>query len=143
MGGTSYRVPRYPVALGQDVPVEDFEIIERLPVKSLITNPATMSDVSDKSVELRGHAWSGDRKISNVDVSIDFGASWIPADLAPPVNFGAWQNFKKTLAFPQAGYYEIWSRATDSEGASQPYGLAWNPKGYLNNTIHRVVVYVA
>jgi DMSO/TMAO reductase YedYZ molybdopterin-dependent catalytic subunit len=142
MGGTSYRMPRYPVAPGQDVPVEDFEIIERLPVKSLITNPATKSEVSGKSVEVRGHAWSGDRTIKSVEVSIDFGASWMPAGLAAPVNFGAWQNFKKTVAFPQAGYYEIWSRATDSEGASQPADLAWNPKGYLNNAIHRVAVNV-
>ena len=143
MGGTSYRVPRYPVAPGQDVPLEDFEIIERLPVKSLITNPATKSNVSGKSVEVRGHAWSGDRTIKSVDVSIDFGASWTTADLAAPVNFGAWQNWKKTVAFPQAGYYEIWSRATDSEGATQPSAIPWNPKGYLNNAIHRLAVNVA
>lgn len=143
MGGTSYRVPRYPVAPGQDVPLEDFEIIERLPVKSLITNPATKSDVFGKSVEVRGHAWSGDRTIKSVDVSIDFGASWTTADLAAPVNFGAWQNWKKTVAFPQAGYYEIWSRATDSEGATQPSAIPWNPKGYLNNAIHRLAVNVA
>ena len=143
MGGTSYRVPRYPVAPGQDVPPEDFEIIERLPVKSLITNPATKSDVSGKSVEVRGHAWSGDRTIKSVDVSIDFGASWTSAELAAPVNFGAWQNWKRTIAFPQAGYYEVWSRATDSEGATQPSAIPWNPKGYLNNAIHRVAVNVA
>ena len=143
MGGTSYRVPRYPVAPGQDVHLEDFEIIERLPVKSLITNPVTKSDVSGKSVEVRGHAWSGDRTIKSVEVSIDFGASWTPADLAAPVNFGAWQNWKKTVAFPQAGYYEVWSRATDSEGATQPSAIPWNPKGYLNNAIHRVAVNVA
>ncbi len=143
MGGTSYRVPRYPVAPGQDVHLEDFEIIERLPVKSLITNPVTKSDVSGKSVEVRGHAWSGDRTIKSVEVSIDFGASWTPADLAAPVNFGAWQNWKKTVAFPQSGYYEVWSRATDSEGATQPSAIPWNPKGYLNNAIHRVAVNVA
>jgi len=112
-------------------------------VKSLITNPATKSDVSGKSVEVRGHAWSGDRTIKSVDVSIDFGASWTTADLAAPVNFGAWQNWKKTVAFPQAGYYEIWSRATDSEGATQPSAIPWNPKGYLNNAIHRLAVNVA
>lgn len=128
MGGTSYRVPRYPVAPGQDVPKADFEIIERMPVKSLITNPATKSDVAGTSVDVRGHAWSGDRTIAAVEISIDFGASWRPADLAPPANFGAWQNWKQTVSFTQAGYYEIWARATDSEGASQPFGIAWNPR---------------
>ncbi len=143
MMGTSYRVPRYPVAPGQEVPSEDFEIIERLPVKSIITNPATKSDVSGKSVEVRGHAWSGDRTIERVDISIDFGATWINTELAPSVNFGAWQNWKQTVAFPQSGYYEIWSRAVDSDGVWQPFSIAWNPKGYLNNSMHRVSVHVA
>jgi DMSO/TMAO reductase YedYZ molybdopterin-dependent catalytic subunit len=143
MGGTSYRVPRYPTEPGQEVPKEDFKIIERLPVKSLITNPATKTDVSGKSVEVRGHAWSGDRTIKAVDISIDFGVTWMPTDLAEPVNFGAWQNWKKTVSFPKAGYYEIWSRATDSDGAAQPEDIAWNPKGYLNNAMHRVAVNVA
>lgn len=143
MTGTSYRVPKYPVEPGQDVPKEDFAIIERMPVKSLITNPATKTDLSGSTVEVRGHAWSGDRTIEKVDISIDFGATWMAAELEPPVNFGAWQNWKKTVTFPQAGYYEIWSRATDSEGVSQPFGIAWNPKGYLNNSMHRVSVRVA
>ncbi|NRA89010.1 MAG: molybdopterin containing oxidoreductase, partial [Rhizobiales bacterium] len=42
--------------------------------------------------------------------------------------------------FAQAGYYEIWARATDSEGITQPFAIDWNPKGYLNNTMHRVGV---
>lgn len=143
MTGTSYRVPGYPVAPGQEVPKADFEIIERLPVKSIITNPATKTDLSGTSVEVRGHAWSGDRTVETVDISIDFGATWIRTELAPSVNFGAWQNWKKTVTFPQKGYYEIWSRAVDSDGVSQPFAVSWNPKGYLNNSMHRVSVNVA
>jgi DMSO/TMAO reductase YedYZ molybdopterin-dependent catalytic subunit len=143
MTGKSYRVPKYPVEPGQEVPTEDFAIIERMPVKSLITNPATKTDLSGNSVEVRGHAWSGDRTIEKVDISIDFGATWMSADLEAPVNLGAWQNWKQTVTFPQAGYYEVWSRATDSEGVSQPFAIAWNPKGYLNNSMHRVSVRVA
>lgn len=143
MTGTSYRVPNRPVAPGEDVATEDFVIMERMPVKSLITNPATGGDVAGSSVEVRGHAWSGDRTISSVDVSIDFGATWSSAELDAPVNDGAWQNWRTSVSFPQAGYYEVWARATDSEGAAQPHAIAWNPKGYLNNTMHRVAVTVA
>ena len=60
-----------------------------------------------------------------------------------PVNPGAWQNWRQDVTFPQAGYYEVWSRATDSDGASQPFAIAWNPKGYLNNSMHRIAVRVA
>ena len=42
------------------------------------------------------------------------------------------------VSFPEAGYYEVWARATDSAGVAQPFAIDWNPKGYLNNTMHRV-----
>jgi DMSO/TMAO reductase YedYZ molybdopterin-dependent catalytic subunit len=142
MTGTSYRVPAYPVPPGADVPEEDFVIIERMPVKSLVTFPANGAE-SGLQTEVRGHAWSGDRTITDVEVSIDFGATWTPVDLDDPVNDGAWQNWRTQIAFPQAGYYEVWARATDSEGVMQPFAIDWNPKGYLNNTMHRVGLFVA
>ena len=142
MTGTSYRVPAYPVAPGVDVLEEDFVIIERMPVKSLVTFPANGAE-SGLQTEVRGHAWSGDRTITDVEVSIDFGATWMPVDLDDPANDGAWQNWQTQIAFPQAGYYEVWARATDSEGVMQPFAIDWNPKGYLNNTMHRVGLFVA
>ena len=131
--------PSYPVAAGDDVPKEAFEIIERMPVKSLVTFPANAADIG-MSTEVRGHAWSGDRTIDSVEVSVDFGATWVQADLDGPVNSGAWQNFRTNVTLPVAGYYEIWARATDSAGEAQPHAIDWNPKGYLNNTMHRVGV---
>ncbi|MBO6756132.1 MAG: sulfite oxidase [Roseibium sp.] len=142
MTGTSYRVPNRPVEPGEKVATEDFEIIERMPVKSLITSPENGA-LAGRSIDVRGHAWSGDRTVDAVDVSMDFGATWTRADLDAPVNDGAWQNWRTTLTLPQAGYYEIWARATDSAGQMQPFAINWNPKGYLNNTMHRVAVRAA
>ena len=142
MTGTSYRVPRYKVEPGEKVDKQDFVIIERMPVKSLITHPANGAAVG-RTVEVRGHAWSGDRTVAAVDVSHDFGATWTAAELDAPVNDGAWQNFRVNVALPGAGYYEIWARATDSAGVMQPHAIDWNPKGYLNNTMHRVAVRVS
>lgn len=139
MTGTSYRVPAYPVAAGDEVPKEDFVIIERMPVKSLVTFPANGAAIG-MSTDVRGHAWSGDRTIDRVDISIDFGRSWIAAELDSPTNSGAWQNWHANVTLPMAGYYEIWVRATDSAGEMQPFAIDWNPKGYLNNTMHRVGV---
>ncbi|MHA1571330.1 MAG: molybdopterin-dependent oxidoreductase, partial [Alphaproteobacteria bacterium] len=141
MTGKSYRVPNRKVAAGEEVEKGDFVIIERMPVKSLITSPANGGDAG-RSVDIRGHAWSGDRTISAVDISHDFGASWMAAELDGPVDDGAWQNFRGTVALPAAGYYEIWARATDSAGVMQPHAIDWNPKGYLNNTMHRVALRV-
>ncbi len=139
MTGTSYRVPGYPVAAGDEVPKEAFEIIERMPVKSLVTFPANAADIG-LATEVRGHAWSGDRTIDSVEISIDFGATWMKAELDDPANSGAWQNFRANVSLPVAGYYEIWARATDSDGEAQPHAIDWNPKGYLNNTMHRIGV---
>lgn len=41
------------------------------------------------------------------------------------------------------GYNEVWARATDDQGRMRPFAIAWNPKGYLNNSMHRVAVRVA
>ncbi len=144
MTGTSYRVPQHPVAPGAKVPSEEFVVIESMPVKSLITSPATGAQVAadQPELEIRGHAWAGDNKVSAVDLSIDFGTTWIKADLAEPVNPYAWQNFSAKVDFPEPGYYEVWTRATDDQGRMQPFAIAWNPKGYLNNSMHRIAVQV-
>ena len=141
MTGMSYRVPAYPISPGQEVPIEDFVIIERMPVKSLVTFPANGAK-TDMETQVRGHAWSGDRTVRRVDISIDFGSTWIETELDAPINSGAWQNWQTNIKFPLEGYYEIWARATDSEGVMQPFAIDWNPKGYINNTMHRVGIRV-
>lgn len=144
MGGSSYRVPCEPVAPGAQVADEDLCIIESMPVKSLVTAPKSGEvHALDQPLAVRGHAWAGERGVAAVHLSLDFGASWQPADLDPPVNRLAWQRWRGALQFPQPGYYEVWARAVDDAGVSQPMVLpGWNPKGYLNNACHRIAVQV-
>ena len=129
MTDTSYRVPGRPVAPGEQVDESDFVIIEAMPVKSLITDPATGQATTRRTVQARGHAWAGGGRVASVQLSIDFGATWTKATLEAPVNAHAWQNWRAALQFPGAGYYEIWAKATDSRGASQPDTVVWNPRG--------------
>ncbi len=145
MTGTSYRVPCKPVAPGTTVPDDEMCIIESMPVKSLITFPKSgIEHALDEKLAIRGHAWAGDNYVDDVFVSIDFGATWQKAKLEKPVNRFAWQHFSAKVSFPGAGYYEVWARAVDDEGRSQPMVMpAWNPKGYLNNACHRIAVQVA
>lgn len=144
MTGFSYRVPAYPVEPGAKVPEEDMLIIQSMPVKSIITWPETghRLPMDNRMLEVRGHAWAGDRVVANMEVSTDFGASWRQAELAPPPNPYSWQTWRARMTFPTHGYYEVWARATDSEGAMQPFAVAWNPRGYLNNAMHRIAVFV-
>lgn len=144
MTGTSYRVPRYPVSPGEEVPEEDMQIIESMPVKSLITFPKSGAVFhKTKKLDIRGHAWAGELEVSKMEYSIDFGATWQLCTLEKPVNRLAWQHFKAQIIFPETGYYEIWAKASDTNGAAQPMLVpGWNPKGYLNNACHRIAVKV-
>ena len=145
MTGAAYRLPPHPVAPGTKVAKEDMVFIESMPVKSLITSPATGIKLAkgERSVLVRGHAWAGDNTVSRLDLSIDFGVTWIKTKLDSPPNPYAWQRFSQTVQLPQAGYFEVWARAADNEGRMQPFAIAWNPKGYLNNSMHRISVYAS
>lgn len=145
MGGSSYRVPCESVAPGTKVAEEDMCIIESMPVKSLTTYPKTGAIISaGESLSINGQAWAGELAVSSMEYSIDFGASWKNCELKDPANRLAWQQWKAEVTFPGKGYYEIWAKATDTEGRSQPMVLpGWNPKGYLNNACHRIAVMVS
>ncbi|HJS74129.1 MAG TPA: molybdopterin containing oxidoreductase, partial [Vicinamibacteria bacterium] len=140
----SYRVPRHPVAPGADVPDAHMEIIGAMPVKSILTRPATgIEHTVSEPLSVRGHAWCGDGAVRSVHLSIDFGTTWIETSLAPPANPFAWQHFNADLRFPTPGHFEVWARATDHEGRQQPMVVpGWNPGGYLNNAMHRIAVRV-
>mgnify|MGYP000645723830 CR=1 FL=1 len=141
---TAYRVPKNPVAPGEKVKDEDMKIIESMPVKSLITYPKTGATIKKETpLKIRGHAWAGELEVSKMEYSIDFGATWNKCLIEKPANRLAWQHFSATVNFPKNGYYEVWARATDSKGISQPMLLpGWNPKGYLNNACHRIAIKV-
>ena len=144
MTGMSYRVPCTPVSPGTSVDPADMCIIESMPVKSIITYPKTGAMISSgESLDIRGHAWAGDHSVSQVHWSTDFGATWTPCQVSPPRNRLAWQRFEASIPFTTSGYKEVWARATDSNGMSQPMVVpGWNPRGYLNNACHRIAVKV-
>ncbi|NHE55732.1 sulfite oxidase [Cyclobacterium plantarum] len=145
MAPPSYSVPCEPVQPGTNVANEDMCIIEKMPVKSLITYPKSGAIIGEnQKLTIRGHAWTGAGNISKMEYSIDFGATWQACKLQAAVNPYAWQRFEAAITFPQKGYYEVWAKATDSEGISQPMLTpGWNPKGYLNNACHRIAVKVS
>jgi DMSO/TMAO reductase YedYZ molybdopterin-dependent catalytic subunit len=144
MTGFSYRVPCSPVVPGTSVAEADMCILEAMPVRSLITSPATgTAHPLGSGLEVTGHAWAGRGSVDVVAISIDFGQTWRPARLAEAPNHLAWQRWRGQVRFSRAGYYEVWARATDSRGRAQPMvAPGWNPEGYANNQCHRIAVAV-
>ena len=144
MNGQSYRVPCESVVAGSKVADEGMCIIESMPVKSLITFPESgIGHTLGSELSVNGQAWAGDALVFEVFTSIDFGATWQRTQLKSPANRLAWQHWSTKIEFPEPGYYEIWARAVDDQGRSQPQVLpGWNPRGYLNNACHRIAVQV-
>jgi DMSO/TMAO reductase YedYZ molybdopterin-dependent catalytic subunit len=145
MGGTSYRMPVRPIVPGSNDNGASFADMESMPVRSILSSIAhgTRLPAGTRSLDLRGAAWAGDHSVRAVDVSVDFGATWTAMQVAAPANTHAWQRWSGRVSLPSDGYYEIWYRATDSQGRMQPHQAAnWNPQGYGANPISRAAVLV-
>lgn len=145
MGKTSYRVAIKPMVPGAEPDMSNFKDLESMPVRSIITNPAngTKLPAGTRDITLRGASWAGDFPVKQVYVSTDYGASWHQAKLDPQKNAYDWQRWTATLQLPSDGYFEIWSRATDTNGKMQPHTAGnWNPQGYGANPMHRIAILV-
>lgn len=145
MGGTSYRVPVKPIVPGSNNNGADFAELESMPVRSILSSHAHGSRLpaGTRQLDLRGAAWAGDLTARAVHASVDFGATWVEMQVAAPANRHAWQRWQGRVALPSDGYFEIWYRATDSEGRMQPHAAAnWNPQGYSANPISRAAILV-
>ena len=78
----AYRYPRRPVVPGAAVPAAEMLPLRDLPVKSIITTPATQfSRRTRVAVRISGFAWAGEAEIRRVEVSTDNGRTWTSAQL--------------------------------------------------------------
>lgn len=137
-----YRFPNQPVAPGGSVNPDDTHPVTGLNVKSIITAPSDGATVRPKALQIRGMAWAGEANIAKIDISLDSGATWLPAQLDEKQSRYAWRAWSLLWRNPKAGQYTIMSRATDSQGSVQPETAVWNPSGYLYNAIDRVKIHV-
>lgn len=135
-----YRYPKYGLLPGSGPKPLELEVIEGMPVKSTITAPEDLSKLPLGAVTIRGFAWAGENAIDRVEVSVDGGSRWRPAELTGPKLPFAWRLWRVDWTPTEPGYYTILSRATDTAGRVQPIVSAWNPSGYLWNAIDRIGV---
>jgi len=145
MGGTSYRVPVKPIVPGSNDDGKTFHDLESMPVRGIITAPAngTRLAAGTREVPVRGAAWGGETGVGRVDISLDFGQTWMDTKMTPPTNRYDWVRWTRSVTLPSDGYYELWVRATDPNGRAQPVVAAnWNPQGYGGNPINRVAILV-
>ncbi|MEX5216108.1 MAG: sulfite oxidase [Nitrospiraceae bacterium] len=137
---TAYRHPMKAVDPGATVPREQMRPIEAMVVKSLIVSPSEGATISTDSVLVQGVAWTGEGRITRVEVSTDGGASWSPARLLGEDIPYAWRCWDYRWERKPGESGVILSRATDSQGHVQPERSPWNPGGFLWNGWDRVTV---
>ena len=145
MGGTSYRIPVTPIVPGSNNDGKSFRDMEAMPLRSIVTAPAngTRLAAGTRAVALRGAAWGSATSIARVDVSLDFGQTWQQTAMVAARNPFDWVRWTHAMPLPSDGYFEVWVRATDRTGVTQPVVAAnWNPQGYGANPINRIAVLV-
>jgi len=136
-----YRFPNHPGKPGEPVNPDDTHPLTALTVKSLIALPAE-SQITGRSLHLQGTAWSGEADIVRVEISTDGGSTWNAAKLGHDHAKYAWRLWSHKWKAPKSGDYTILSRATDSQGRTQPATAVWNPSGYFYNAYDQVKVHV-
>lgn len=89
--------------------------------KSLITSPSLGMMLPDNPgiYQISGLAWSGQGKITRVEISADGGETWVDAELHGPILDRAFTRFSLPWHW-QGDYSVLQSRATDETGYVQP-----------------------
>jgi DMSO/TMAO reductase YedYZ molybdopterin-dependent catalytic subunit len=124
------------------------EPVTRMEPRALMAPPGVPDFMSRRRfvaagpVELVGRAWSGWGPIEAVEVSVDGGASWAPAELDDGAGGpAAWCGWRR-IWDAEPGEHELRCRARDATGRRQPDEPPWNVGGYANNAVQRVAVTV-
>jgi sulfane dehydrogenase subunit SoxC len=131
----------------RDTPDEPGVPLTRIEPRALLVPPGFPDFMSRRRVvksgpvRIEGRAWSGWAPVSMVEVSIDGGDTWEPADLEPAQAPDCWARWTWTW-LSELGSYVLSCRATDASGRTQPLGQRWSRGGFANNTIQRVPVTV-
>ena len=120
------------------------EVVKDIDIKSIIVEPANEASFSAGIVPVRGSAYAGEAVIQKVEISVDDGQTWNPANLIGLQQPYAWRHWEYMWPAKQRGDFTIMARATDTDGRRQPETARWNMLGYGNNGIreHAVRVYI-
>lgn len=111
----------------------------RQPLKSVVWRPQP-GEALEAYATASGAAWNdGAAVIEQVEVSLDAGRTWQAADLEAARGPFGWRRWSLALELPP-GEYELWCRATDAAGRSQPLdgNASWNPEGYEWHGVDKV-----
>jgi DMSO/TMAO reductase YedYZ molybdopterin-dependent catalytic subunit len=114
-----FMTERYVTARLLEVGVERTPV-SRMLVKSQITNLHDGDTLPFRPYTIRGAAWSGECRISKVEVSCDGGGTWVTARLETQPSQYTWVLWEWPWIPAVPGEYTIVVRASDAKGRTQP-----------------------
>ncbi len=132
----------------RQAPDDPGQPLTRIAPRALVVPPGFPDFMSRRRVlrpgrhVLEGRAWSGWGEVTVVEVSVDGGGSWAPAELGPQVDRWAWRRWTLPWEVGGPGTYAVLARATDATGRTQPAEQPWNRGGFANTSPQRVEVTV-
>ena len=143
---TEYRVPLSLLKPGEKFrfTMENSRPTWEILLMSYILQPESGAKLKAGAVTVSGVAYNdGSVRLETVLVSFDRGQSWQPAKFEVPDSPYAWYRWT-TQANLKPGVHEIWSRAIDALGRTQPLegSIFWNPNGYEWTGVFKVDVTV-
>ena len=133
---TAYRIPATPD--GNVLPTDTGYAtvpINRMKVRSFITNVKDGDHVKAGRMPLRGIAFDGGSGIKNVDWSADGGATWASATLEKDYGKYSFRRWNATANLDPGKPYVLAARATGNDGAQQAMLPIWNPSGYMRSVV--------
>jgi DMSO/TMAO reductase YedYZ molybdopterin-dependent catalytic subunit len=116
--------------------------VTTMKVNSVIAQPTDQAILIRGTHQVIGTAWSGDGPVVQIEVSLDNGNTWHTATWLDPVELYSWRRWSWTWHALRTGTYHLMVKATDAGGHTQPMQAEWNVKGYENNSVHHIQVYV-
>ena len=122
--------------------VIDAQPIGPIAPRAVIVAPADGDRLPRGHVTVRGYAWGGSGGIDAVEVSVDGGESWQPAEVGASASDVAWAPWTCVVAADGADSVALLARAIDRAGSAQPLAQNWNALGYMNNAITPVTVHL-
>jgi sulfite oxidase len=143
---TEYRVPLSLLQPGEKFrfTMENSRPTWEIRLMSYILQPESSAKLKAGAVTISGVAYNdGSARLEAVLVSLDRGQSWQPAKFEVPESPYAWYRWT-TEANLRPGVHEVWSRAIDALGRTQPLegSIFWNPNGYEWTGVFKVEVTV-
>jgi DMSO/TMAO reductase YedYZ molybdopterin-dependent catalytic subunit len=119
------------------------EVVTGLKLKAIITQPLPGDRLPVGAVVVLGAAYAGEGDVEAVEISVDGGAAWHPAQFLGPHAPFAWRQWQYVWQAHAKGEYRVMARAVDAQGRQQPMQAEWNALGYGNNGVMEHAVTVA